>query len=56
MENYIEECEKQREGLLRRKGILQEEIRKAREKYTQIEKSDIDRKEVKLQQIGRAHV
>lgn len=49
MENYIEECEKQREGLLRRKGILQEEIRKAREKYTQIEKSDIDRKEVKLQ-------
>lgn len=49
MENYIEECEKQREGLLRRKGVLQEEIRKAREKYTQIEESDIDRKEVKLQ-------
>ena len=30
MENYIEECEKQREGLLRRKGILQEENRKKR--------------------------
>lgn len=46
MENYIEECEKQREGLLRRKGILQEEIRKAREKYTQIEKAILTEKKL----------